>query len=197
MRRTTRLACLATMTVLFSGCQQMAWKPGASSADLDRDTAACEAEHAEQQAVHDCLRKRGWVVRVPKRTEEEVIEAAEESDAAPAAVAVGAGVIPATAVAPATPSAGAATAVTLPAEPGTGTAAVVRNKSVPPAKVVDPLRRSNVQAWWKMGGQSDALTGDMDACVAQLGPEHKPDLEQRLYTRGLIDCLKGKGWFGK
>lgn len=37
----------------------------------------------------------------------------------------------------------------------------------------------------------------MDVCVEQLGPEHKPDLEKRLYTRGLIDCLKGKGWFGK
>lgn len=196
MRRTTRLACLATMTILFSGCQQMAWKPGASSADLDRDTAACEADHAEQQAVHDCLRKRGWVVRVPKRTEEELVESVEEPAAVPTAAVVGAGVVPATAIAPAMPAAGAAApAIAAPAEPGSGTAVAPRSKTVP--KAVDPLRRSNIQAWWKMGGQGDVLNADMNACVDQLGPEHKPDLERRLYTRGLIDCLKGKGWFGK
>lgn len=193
MRRTTRLACLATVTIVFSGCQQMAWKPGASPADLDRDTAACESGNAEQQAVHDCLRKRGWVVRVPKRGEEEPVEEAE------AAVVTGAGVQPATAVAPAMPGAGAAAAaVSTPAEPGMGTAPAPRNKSVPPTpKKVDPLHRSNIQAWWKMGAQGDALTADMDACVDQLGPEHRPDLQNRLYTRGLIDCLKGRGWFGR
>jgi hypothetical protein len=196
----TRLACLATVTIVFSGCQQMAWKPGASPADLDRDTVACEAGNAEQQAVHDCLRKRGWVVRVPKRGEEGPVEDAE------AAVAIGAGVPPATAAAPAMPGIGAAAAaVSAPAEPGPpepgmGTAPAPRNKSVPQAssfKPADPLRLSNVQAWWKMGGQSDALNADMDACVGQLGPEHRPDLQNRLYTRGLIDCLKGKGWFGR
>lgn len=199
MRRMTRLACLATVTVFFSGCQQMAWKPGASAADLDRDTAACEADHAEQQAVHDCLRKRGWSVRVPKSTELEAMESADEVDAAP--VATGAGVLPATAAAPATPASGAAaTAATVPAEPRAGTAPAPRNKSVPlspSSRAVDPLHRSNIQAWWKMGGQGDALTADMNACVDQLGPQHKPDLEKRLYTRGLIDCLKAKGWFGK
>lgn len=186
MRRMTQLACLATMTVLFSGCQQMAWKPGASSADLDRDTAACEAGQTDQPAVHDCLRKRGWVVRVPKRADEEPVDEA--------AVAVGAGVQPATAVAPAMPGAGAA--VTVPVEPAVGTVPPPRNKSVPQAPA-DPLRRINVQAWWKMGGQGDVLNADMDACVDQLGPEHRPDLQNRLYTRGLIDCLKGRGWFGK
>jgi hypothetical protein len=194
MGRTTRLACLATMTVLFSGCQQMAWKPGASSADLDRDTAACEADHAEQTAVQDCLRKRGWVIRIPKPTEEELVDSPAEPDAVPAPVAVGAGT-PAAAVAPAMPATGAAAPAIPAAEPRSGTAVAPRNKSVP--KPVDPMRRSEIQAWWKMGGQADALTSDMDSCVGQLGPEHKPDLQKKLYTRGLIDCLKGKGWFGR
>jgi hypothetical protein len=190
MRRMTRLACVAAMTMLFSGCQQMAWKPGASSSDLDRDTAACEAGGGEQAAVHDCLRKRGWVVRVPKPADE-IVESTVEADTAPVAE-TGAGPLPA-GTAPAMPATGAA-------EPGSGTAAEPRNKSVPAVtapKPVDPLRRSNIQAWWKMGGQGDALSADMNTCVETLGILHKPDLEKRLYTRGLIDCLKGKGWYGK
>jgi hypothetical protein len=94
------------------------------------------------------------------------------------------------------PATGAAVpAAATAAEPRSGTAVAPRNKSVP--KPVDPLRRSNIQAWWKMGGQGDALNADMNACVEQLGPQHKPDLTKRMYTYGLIDCLKGKGWFGK
>jgi hypothetical protein len=192
-----RWASLATMTVILGGCQQVAWKPGASSTDLDRDMASCAADHAERAAQQDCLRKRGWVVRVPKAAAD-AEPADEETDegmaAAPTAVAAGAGVLPSTTAAPATPAAGAGAApATMAVDPGAGTKPATRNKSVP----VDPLRRSQVQAWWKMGGQGDALSADIGACVDQLGPEHKPDLQQRLYTRGLIDCLKGKGWFGK
>lgn len=189
MRRTMRLACLATMTIFFGGCQQVAWKPGASSADLDSDTAACEADHAETAAVQDCLRKRGWVLRVPKPS----IDPDEPAADAEPPVATGAGTPPA--AAPALPAAGAESTASPASEPRSSAAPAPRNKSVP--KPVDPLKRSQIQAWWKMGGQGDALTADTDGCVGQLGPEHKPDLEKRLYTRGLIDCLKGKGWFGK
>lgn len=190
MRRTMRLLMLAPrmllvpMVLLGAGCQQIAWKPGASAADLDGDTALCEARSADQGAVHDCLRKRGWVVRVPKQPVEEM-----EPEAADAAAAE-----PLPTAAESRPSI-KAPADTAAGEPRSTTASVPRHKPVP--KPVDPLKPVLVQAWWKLGGQSDALTADMDSCVETLGAAHKPDLQKRLYTRALIDCMKGKGWFGK
>lgn len=183
-RRPASLVLLATAVAMLGGCQQVAWKPGASAADLDRDTAACKAQYADKETANDCLRKRGWVLRVPRADAEEAAadEVAEPNPAAAAPLAAPV----------ATPFGGTAPAAS---EPRAGTAVAPRNKSVP--KPVDPLKPVSIQAWWKMGGQAGALTADIDTCVATLGPQHQPDLTTRRYTRALVDCLKGKGWYGQ
>jgi hypothetical protein len=192
MRRTLSFVLLATAVATLGGCQQVAWKPGASAADLDRDTAACKAQYADREAANECLRKRGWVLRLPKAEAEEVAED-ETAEAMPATA--GAAAPAATPLPAAAPASGAVQAAPAASEPRSGTAAAPRNKSVP--KPVDPLKPVTIQAWWKMGGQAVALTADTDACVATLGPRHQPDLTKRLYTRALVDCLKGKGWYGQ
>lgn len=188
MRRTTQGVMLATAVAILGGCGQMAWKPGASAADLDRDTAACEAQYQDETAVHDCLRKRGWVLRLPKQAEETI----EEEVVAPTAVAAP---NPAQPAVPMPASGAVAAPATTAGEPRSTTPAPVRNKVVP--KSVDPNKPVLIQAWWKMGAGADALDADLDACVATLGPTHAPDLQKRLYTRALVDCMKAKGWFGK
>lgn len=195
MRRTTRFVFLATAVAMLGGCQQIAWKPGASSADLDRDTAACEAQYQDETAVRDCLRKRGWSLRLPKQSageSAEEVEEVEEEVVIPGAVAAPDPAQPAVPM----PASGAVAAPPAAAsEPTSGTPAPVRRKAVP--KPVDPNKPILVQAWWKMGSGADALDADLNTCVETLGPTHRPDLQQRLYTRALIDCMKGKGWFGK
>lgn len=184
MRRTTRFVVLAAAMAALAGCQQVAWKPGAGAADLDRDTAACEAQYSDETAVHDCLRKRGWVLRLPKQADAAIEEEVVAPSVATAPSASGAPAAGATAMATSTAD-----------EPRSTAPAAPRIKAVP--KPVDPNKPVSIQAWWKMGGQADALNEDIDACVATLGPSHKPDLQQKLYTRALVDCLKGKGWYGR
>ena len=65
-------------------------------------------------------------------------------------------------------------------------------KPIPP----NPMDKLNVSSWWKMGGNADALKVDTDACVSTLGEAHKPVNGSNLYTRGLVLCLKDKGWSG-
>lgn len=61
MRHTRIIVCVALAAL--SGCQQLAWKPGADAAALQRDTAACRADTATAAAVQQCLTRRGWSVR--------------------------------------------------------------------------------------------------------------------------------------
>lgn len=65
-------------------------------------------------------------------------------------------------------------------------------KKTPP----DPLDKFKVSSWWKMGGGAGDLKNSIAACVDKLGPAHQPDMEKQIMTRGLILCLKDKGWYG-
>lgn len=60
----------------------------------------------------------------------------------------------------------------------------------------NPMDKLNVSSWWKMGGNADGLKTDTDICVAKLGDAHKPVDGSNFYTRGLVLCLKDKGWNG-
>ncbi|HSB96654.1 MAG TPA: hypothetical protein VLC91_09405 [Spongiibacteraceae bacterium] len=229
MRHAALIFCAG---LFLSGCQQMAWKPGAGSSDLKSDTAICRGQVADEAAVPDCLQRRGWVIRQrPVASDEDVAEAAaetaessevESASAMPVAAPIAAtGVQPASVqatagqptpaqsttvqstpvqsstarplaeAAPVSPAAAAAAA------PISTTVPAASNKSVPakPA-VVDPLAKKVRQAWWKTGAQASDLAADEADCVDKLGPAHQPDLQKRLYTRGMIDCLKAHGWSG-
>jgi hypothetical protein len=63
-------------------------------------------------------------------------------------------------------------------------------------KVIDPLTPKMIQSWWKVGAGAADLAADQAACVETLGPAHQPDLQKRLYTQGMIECLRARGWSG-
>jgi hypothetical protein len=69
---------------------------------------------------------------------------------------------------------------------------VKENPALPP----DPLTKFNVSSWWKMGGGAGDLQASKEACVTKLGPAHAPEEGSKLMTRGLILCLREKGWYG-
>lgn len=193
MRCVLFVFCTAAM-LLLGGCQQIAWKPGASAADLERDTAACKAQFADEPAAQSCLKQRGWVLRQPASNNESPAadgdnSSAADNDAMPCCASQAtAGAATAAPEKPA--SAQPIAADSMPAKPVSAKPAVAKDKKI------DPLATTLIQAWWKTGAQAADLSADQEACVEKLGPAHRPDLQKRLYTRGLIDCLVARGWSG-
>lgn len=207
--RSMLLGSLAALSL--SGCQQMAWKPGASASDLQRDTAACRAPNDDEIAVQNCLRQRGWVIRqAPKEAADD--EAADADGSAASAIAPAAGVVSAPSPEPSSRQeplvSGEPISTTnvpardklVPASAAPVTATATTAAATPAAakkpKPIDPLKPKLVQSWWKVGAGAADLAADQAACVDTLGPAHQPDLQKRLYSHGLIDCLRGRGWSG-
>tara|TARA_R110002049_G_scaffold18749_2_gene71282 strand:+ start:1140 stop:1625 length:486 start_codon:yes stop_codon:yes gene_type:complete len=62
-------------------------------------------------------------------------------------------------------------------------------------KPTDPLELIAVGSWWKTGAAPNALMVDGEQCVAELGEEHQAQNNMSLVTRGLVECMSGKGWF--
>ena len=58
----------------------------------------------------------------------------------------------------------------------------------------NPLDTYIINSWWKIGAGRDALDSNIDECVAKLGEAHKPDLKKHQFTRGMILCMREKGW---
>jgi hypothetical protein len=177
--------------LLLGGCQQMAWKPGAGASDLKSDTAICRAQVADEEAVPECLQRRGWVLR--QRSKE---SGQEKIDGAEAALAADADAAPTPLTN--TPSSSATLPASTGAAPISNTAPQPRNKPVPSKKpvAIDPLAKQMRQSWWKAGAQAGDLAADQADCLGKLGAAHQPDSQKRLYTRGMIDCLKAQGWSG-
>lgn len=176
-----KLASLAVL--LLSACGgELAYKRGAGADELSQAREQCRREGSAYDA---CMQSKGWklhkldednplAVYVPgtdPRGVETVYVAADKPVNMPAGAA-------------AAPQ-GAAMAKA-PASTG------APEKKSPP----DPMTKFNVSSWWKMGGGAGDLKASTDACVAKLGPAHAPEIEKKLYSRGLILCLKEQGWYG-
>lgn len=59
----------------------------------------------------------------------------------------------------------------------------------------DPLDLIAVGSWWKTGAAPNELIVDSEQCVTELGEGHKTQNNMSLVTRGLIECMSGKGWY--
>lgn len=53
-----------------------------------------------------------------------------------------------------------------------------------------------VSSWWKTGSGAASLNTDTEACVAKLGEAHRPGRQTQSTARGLLLCMKDKGWSG-
>jgi hypothetical protein len=53
-----------------------------------------------------------------------------------------------------------------------------------------------VSSWWKTGSGAASLQTETEACVARLSEAHRPDTQTQMVTRGLLLCMKDKGWSG-
>ena len=155
---------------LLGGCGgELAYKRGASSNDLETAKKSCREKGPDPAAIEKCMGDRGWVVQNLSRM--------EPLDADPV---VEASVIPSDRrienAASATPGA---------IKPATTA------KKTP--EMTDTFK---VSSWWKIGGGAADLKADTEACEAKLGEAHRLDSQTQSATRGLLLCMKDKGWSG-
>ena len=160
---------LLLFTVLLSGCGELAYKRGANSSDLEVAKTSCREKGPDPAAVEKCMAGRGWVVQNLSRM--------EPIDADPV---VEASVIPSD-----RRIENAASDLPDKAQP-----------TPPVRKAPDMLDTFNVSSWWKTGSGAESLKADTEACVAKLGAAHRPDNQTQTATRGLLLCMKEKGWSG-
>lgn len=155
-------------SLLLGGCGEFAYKRGASSSDLEAAKKSCREKGPDLAALEQCMSDRGWIVQNLSRM---------ALDADPV---VEASVIPSDRrienAANATPGA---------TQPATAV------KKTP--EMTDTFK---VSSWWKIGGGAAELKADTEACVAKLGEAHRPDSQTQSVTRGLLLCMKDKGWSG-
>lgn len=174
-----RHACCISMliAVMLSGCGEFAYKRGANLSDLENAKKICKEKGLDAAAAEKCMANNGWVVQNLSKM--------EPIDADPV---VEASVIPSDQrIENAASSKQHAEEYVSYSPPHPATA--VRKE---PA-AMDLFK---VSSWWKAGGGADSLKIDTEACVARLGEAHRPDSQIHAVTRGLLLCMKEKGWSG-
>lgn len=166
-----RAALLLLCATLAGGCGELAYKRGASAGDLETAKAQCKSRGGNTAATEQCLKEMGWS-----------IQSLSSLDALHSDPVIHASVIPSDRR---IENVGAYPA----AKPKASDVAA-------PQKAPDWLDTFKISSWWKTGGGADALSSDTAACVAKLGAAHRPDAQTQRVTRGLLVCMKEKGWSG-
>lgn len=182
----SRILCMAAMCVALSACGELAYKMGGNTAGYQAAGKICASE-SDGLAYKDCMKAKGWTVvgidgTVEGTSMEHEIQGTPpmtaESDAVP----------------PQPPS-------MLPTAEDSTTSSPVASPAHTPAKPktakpapapLDPNEIVTVQSWWKFGASD--FKGDLHACTAKLGVPHHYDEAKKTATRGLVGCLRSKGW---
>jgi len=164
----------------ISGCGEFAYKRGASFSDLEIAKKGCKAKDPATAAIEKCMADEGWTIQNLGKM--------EPIDADPVIEAT---VIPSDQRIENAPSAQARK------QPPEGAALADKAEiHAPVKKIPDMLDMFRVGSWWKTGSGADSLKADTEACVARLGEAHRPNTQTKLATRGLLLCMKEKGWSG-
>ena len=171
-------ACiLVLVTLLFSGCGEMAYKRGANSNDLEATKKTCREKGADSAAVEKCMADSGWFVQNLSRMEPLDVDPVIEASVIPSNVRI--------------ENAASATLGKQGSEKSDSAQSTTSVKRKP-----DMLDTFKVSSWWKIGSGADSLKSDTAECVAKLGEAHQPNNQTQTASRGLLLCMKEKGWSG-
>lgn len=184
-------ALIMLATLLLTGCGEFTYKRGATLKDLESAKQNCQAV-GNEAAVEKCLQDHGWLVQKLDTPD-------------PFATASTPGNMPNTGVEK--PLATAQTQTIPEKTPAENISENAKPNQQPatesPAKNADSqpvpenrLETYTINSWWKIGAGADALNASLDACVAQLGEAHKPNMQTQQFSKGLMICMREKGWRG-
>lgn len=165
------IAAALTCMVLLSACGEFAYKRGAGAAELEEARSSCRASAKPGQTYEQCMASLGWTVQ---NLDEEPLLAT-------------------TSVNPDNRAAAPSPAGNMAVTPELAKEVPVTPVAVKP---VDPMDLLKINSLWKLGGNSAELQSAIDSCVATLGDAYRPTADRQLMTRGLVRCLRDKGWYG-
>lgn len=168
------------LALLVSACGEFAYKRGASSSDLENAKKSCKAKDPDPVALEKCMADNGWTIQNLSKM--------EPIDADP--------VIEATVIPSNQRIENASSAPNNKKSPGEHVLSSTMPPTQPAKKMPDMLDTFKVSSWWKAGSGADSLKADTEACVAKLGEAHRPNIQTQSATRGLLLCMKEKGWSG-
>ena len=161
---------LIIATFAFTACGEFAYKRGASATDLQQAKKEC-SNVASEALAENCMKEKGW--NVQNLDDMDLFATASYSESNPNQ----------------TP----------------------KSKLKEAAKSVDPLNKPDesiekktsnpldlytVNSWWKMGANGQNLEIAIQECVTTLGEAHRPNIKTQQVTRGLVICMREKGWRG-
>lgn len=173
---------LTFCVLLASGCGELAYKRGGNSSDLEDAKKACKAKTSAAQAFKKCMADSGWTVQNLSTLEpmeaDPVVEASSLSSDRRIENSAGTATVKQSAEDPVYVS------------PGEAQPTTIRKRNP------DMMDTFKVSSWWKAGGGAEGLKADTGDCVAKLGEPHRPDTQTQYTTRGLLLCMKEKGWSG-
>jgi len=196
-----KLCIMLAATLLLNGCGEFAYKRGANVADLENTKKNCMAKGGDAAAIDKCMEDSGWVVQKFNEPDP-VMEATYNPDNRNVTK-------PVSNSAPVV-SESASTAKNIKStdsnstgsdKPHQGTAkeniqaASITEPQVAP-KPANPLDTFKISSWWKMGGSPESMKTAIEECVSTLGEAHRPDIKTQDTTRGMLICMRDKGWRG-
>jgi hypothetical protein len=161
-------------TLLLCGCGELAYKRGASASDLDATKKLCMAKVSAKETVLKCMTDNGWVVQ-NLNSAEPIATMQREGDP----------VINAS--------------VTEDNQQFKSTANNIKintSDKLEHSHPTNPMDTFKIGSWWKLGADSENLKNSIESCLITLGEAHQPDSQTKKVTRGLLLCMKEKGWHG-
>jgi hypothetical protein len=165
-------------TLSLGACGELAYKRGASASDLASTRKSCMAKDSATEAVKKCMSENGWVVQNLDNAEPIATMQNEPDPVIDASVTEDNRQFK-------NPTASTKISTINPLN----TSPVIK-------KPADPMDTFKIGSWWKLGADADNLKNSINSCVMTLGKAHQPDPQTKQVTRGLLMCMKEKGWHG-
>jgi hypothetical protein len=184
--KSLRFLLSASVALVFlSACGEFAYKRGGQPAELAEVQGECRKSTGEGVSYENCMLSRGWTVQ---NLEQDPLVASTSANpdnratlSQPETVVPTAPVPVTTGLTPLTPA----------------SSAVLTQSAAPVTPQDNPLQLLKINSMWKFGGTTSQLQDATASCVASLGESHRPvSGQQQLMTRGLVRCLRDKGWYG-
>jgi len=171
------VSCCA-IVLATSGCRYW-YKPGSTSAELQRDEAACREQSSGDTGTPefgDCMHALGWSGAQSNKPAATAGSPAQGDHAK---------AVPARPDDPAGPSR---------PEPSQAES-VPAVAPMPAEQSTEPdMQGPAITSWWKLGGSPDLLSQDQDACLG-ISEEYLPgDAIAWETSRELQKCMEDRGW---
>jgi len=171
-------SCVLLAALFLSACGEFAYKRGASANDLEATKKSCVAKNVDKLEVEKCMTDNGWLVKNLDSAESIDFSHSESGPFIEVSI---------------TEDNQQRTNPIQSSKVSSGDEVKSSAELKNPAKETDTFK---IGSWWKLGASADNLQNSIKTCVTAIGEMHQPVTHTNKVTRGLLLCMKEKGWHG-